>query len=90
MVKTRSRHALTAGTSARRVEVVTAELSADDKRIVVSPDSRSARRRAAPFVLMALPQLAALRGKVPSYVMNAIDDLSAAFARWESDERNAL
>lgn len=58
-----------------------------DTDIIARAETRMARRRAAPFVAMALPQLAALRSSLPSYVAEAIDALIAAFEKWEADEK---
>lgn len=83
-MKTEPCHALTAQESARRVGTV---LSAPDVAILKSSATRIARKRCEPFVALALPQLAALRSSLPSYVVEAIDGLIAAFQRWESDEK---
>lgn len=88
-MRTKSHLPLTAQADPRSVASV-AELStltADDRRILALPNTRLARARIAPLLILALPQVQKMDGALPSYVSTKVQELIDAFARWERDER---
>jgi len=63
-------------------------LTTDDRRRLLLPATRAARQRVTPLVALLDPQLQALAGVLPSYVLDAVTGLRESLIRWEKDEQS--
>jgi hypothetical protein len=60
-----------------------------DRLLIESPETRALRAKLSALVGPYQASLPAMRARLPSYVNQALDDLSYAFDRWTREDADA-